>query len=369
MHADHHQLFNSMYLVFQMADQLSLEQTDKDGSERKATVSRKSSFLTSVLNVASKHTSPVKSGEGSIKGGRPVSAPTRSVSSVVLPSHSFYTLPSGLSHKKLREKRISLDEERYKRQARFQEGARAALQYQRRSLKSESLPRNYHSSSVSHNEEDDLKTSPVPSTLSPIATSRDSTSSTPMSLRQLSIDETPTVSKMQMEEIWKEVEGGASQPMEHDINDGVKSDSLQTVQHDSLEQVNCSSEYDMSEPMKHDQSEAVKHDSSMQGFIDSKPSDSPAIVDSRSLSDVETMDRTTGVGTSASLMKTDSSEVIHEADIVISLKETPDNNTLSHSQQLCPTPLSNGSVNYLSPKLREKTRPKTERVRSFSNKG
>ena len=95
-------------------------------------VVRKSSFLSSIMEVADKHT---------YKSSRPMSAPSRSVST---------TLPS--REKSLMQKQES--NEMLKQKINIEEGARAALQYtakhQNLHVKAMSLPRDHKPASLSH---------------------------------------------------------------------------------------------------------------------------------------------------------------------------------------------------------------------------
>lgn len=118
---------------------------DVKSSDKRPLVTRKSSFLSSIMQVADRHTT---------KALRPSSAPSRSTSSVILTSGSSTTLPShldGSDLRLLREKQCLEDIEKQKRRENIEQSARAALHYsaKRRSLKTMSLPRDHRSASHS----------------------------------------------------------------------------------------------------------------------------------------------------------------------------------------------------------------------------
>ena len=139
---------------------------DSVSLDRRSLVTRNSSFLSSVMQVADKHAT---------KTSRPMSAPTRSSSNIIMMSGSSSTLPSQLNAselKFLREKQRSQSNEKRRRRANIEEGARAALHYsaKRQSLKTMSLPRDHKSSLISlasstsgglEEKISDRKTSPV----------------------------------------------------------------------------------------------------------------------------------------------------------------------------------------------------------------
>lgn len=119
-------------------------QDDITSSNKRPLVSRKSSFLNSIMQVADKHTT---------KASRPLSAPSRSSSSITMTRGSFTTLPSqfnGSELRLLREKQRSENIERQKRRANIEQSARAAFQYsaRRQSLKTMSLPRDHESATL-----------------------------------------------------------------------------------------------------------------------------------------------------------------------------------------------------------------------------
>ena len=154
-----------------------------------------------------------RSAQSAQKTARPISAPIRSV-----PMGGSYTLPHSLTGgelKRLKEKRVSLGEEREKRRASIEEGTRAALQYVKH-RKTESLPRQYRSSSLSQSlgsEEEfrgshDRKSSSPAVVFSPVKVAPE-TPPTPLNLRNMSIDETREASFNQMDEIWRQVESGS----------------------------------------------------------------------------------------------------------------------------------------------------------------
>lgn len=143
----------------------SLHLGDDVTSGNRSLVTRKSSFLSSVMQVADKHAT---------KTSRPMSAPSRSSSNVIV-SGSSTTLPSQLNRSELRflkDHQHSEDTEKQRRRVNIDEGARAALHYsaKRQSLKAMSLPRDHRSSlnnaaalksSISREEEFDHKASPA----------------------------------------------------------------------------------------------------------------------------------------------------------------------------------------------------------------
>ena len=168
----------------------------------------------------------VRNGSLDHSRGRPMSAPNRSASTSGIKS-------SVLSHNVMeksggkREKRKSLDVERQRRVMNIQEGARVALQYsaKRHSTKSDSLPRESRSSSLTHSilsmdSDEDVQSSSntrirkfsSPAFKSPLHNARSSSIggsdgvSTPLNLRHLSIDQTREASLTQMDEIWRQVE-------------------------------------------------------------------------------------------------------------------------------------------------------------------
>ena len=186
------------------------------------------SILNSIMEVANRRTD-VQPGEAepeqetektttqsAHRNSRPISAPIRSV-----PTGGSYTLPHNLTGEELRrlkEKRVSLDEEREKRRASIEEGARAALQYVKH-RKTESLPRQYRSSSLNrslgseedfHSSHDRKSSSPAAifGVTSPVKVAPE-TPPTPLNLRNMSIDETREASFNQMDEIWRQVESGS----------------------------------------------------------------------------------------------------------------------------------------------------------------
>lgn len=120
-----------------------------DSVDEKSKVSRKSSFLSSILQVADKHATKTNN------NSRPMSAPSRSSSTtMVTGTCSSVTLPSQFNVselKVLRLKQQSEIDERQKRRLNIEESARAALHYsaKRQSLKTMSLPRDHRSSSLS----------------------------------------------------------------------------------------------------------------------------------------------------------------------------------------------------------------------------
>ena len=111
---------------------VSAHKSEQQVCDKHTEVVRKSSFLSSIMEVADKHT---------YKSSRPMSAPSRSVST---------TLPSG--EKLLMQKQES--NEKLKRKINIEEGARAALQYstkhQNLHVKAMSLPRDHKPASLSH---------------------------------------------------------------------------------------------------------------------------------------------------------------------------------------------------------------------------
>lgn len=180
--------------------------------------------------------------------GRPQSAPNRYTSSSSSSAATKNSSRQGGAmttspHKKttptstaaewlaMKEKRQSLDIERQNRMASIMESTQAAMKYSA-SRKSESLPREVRSSSLSHalmstgqptNDGSSngtgtkfrktsspiiqAVTTAVSSTAAGTADSRESiTVVSPLNLRHLSIDDTKQASLTQMDEIWKEVE-------------------------------------------------------------------------------------------------------------------------------------------------------------------
>lgn len=185
---------------------------------------------------------------GTSNSRRPLSAPNRSISAGAIGrnlqnSTTLPTASSGMSTgNRLREKRKSLDVERQRRIANIQEGARAAMHYsaKRRNSRpealprdSKSLPRDSRSASLTHSivstsSDNDLSgsghllnfrksSSPamtVPQHESSNSNASDTSSSTPLNLRHLSIDETREASLTQMDEIWRQVEAIGDKPSE-----------------------------------------------------------------------------------------------------------------------------------------------------------
>ena len=202
---------------------------------------------------------------------RPMSAPNRANQSAIAATPQFRTSGSSPSADKLKEKRKSLDIERQKRLMNIQESTRAALHYsaQRKTSKADSLPRDSRSASLTNSllsgsSDNDVASSgnvyyshkssspgpgpTTPSLSSPLHSSSltsplhpslpsplhqktevtsphhesvpsnasDSTAtstSMPLNLQRLSIDQTREASLTQMDEIWRQVEAGSeSQP-------------------------------------------------------------------------------------------------------------------------------------------------------------
>ena len=124
------------------SDPVGAHNSEQQVCEKHTKVVRKSSFLSSIMEVADKHTL-----------SRPMSAPSRSVST---------TLPSG-------EKSLLKQEsnKKLKRKINIEEGARAALQYsakhQNVHVKAMSLPRDHKPASLSHEKRSNGLSSATPS--------------------------------------------------------------------------------------------------------------------------------------------------------------------------------------------------------------
>ena len=161
------------------------------------------------------------------KEGRPYSAPSRSVSTGAVPLGTSYTLPpniSGAEITQMKEKRTSLSEEREKRKANIAESARAAQKFRtkRTSVKSDSLSRDYRSASLSsksgcsdeeffqQHSAKHIRKSSSPAVIARALHHQDdpvrNPSSSPLNLRNMSIDDTKEASFSQMAEIWRQVE-------------------------------------------------------------------------------------------------------------------------------------------------------------------
>ena len=172
---------------------------------------------------------------------RPLSAPNRSISTGAislanrtLPASSDGPLVGGSSEDdRLRKKRKSLDVEQQRRTTNIQESTKAAFQYsaKRKDSRSETLPpRNSRSTSlsrslVSTSSDNDLTSSgnayfckssspavALPQHESSNSTASEATSTTPLNLRHLSIDQTKEASLTQMDEIWRQVEAIGDKP-------------------------------------------------------------------------------------------------------------------------------------------------------------
>jgi hypothetical protein len=111
---------------------VSAQSSEQQECDKHTEVVRKSSFLSSIMEVADKHT---------YKSSRPMSAPSRSAST---------KLPSG--EKAILQ--IQESDEKLKPKIKIEEGARAALQYpakhQNIHIKAMSLPRDHKPASLSH---------------------------------------------------------------------------------------------------------------------------------------------------------------------------------------------------------------------------
>ena len=187
----------------------SLSETASSGS--KSLVSRKSSFLSSVMQVADKHAVATSA-------SRPMSAPTRS--SPNMASGGSATLPSQSNVRLVRDKQLS---EYKKRRANIEEGARAAFQYsaKRQSLKALSLPRGHkspslstgHSTSTQSNEDalDRNFSSPavMDNTATPVHSQDEHTPSGDHKLTNTSVS---VDGGFQIEQIWKEVATSEGHP-------------------------------------------------------------------------------------------------------------------------------------------------------------
>ena len=196
-------------------------QFHRDSSESHQKQKSDDSFITSVL-AASHGRGERESGITGTRGARPGSAPTRATSDSLIPLPPSSTPSSSSSSStevpklhRLRDRKISVEDERQKRLANIAESTRAALTFSamHKSKKSESLPRDQRFGSKSVGSEEELLgislQSKPPS--SPAATM--SSPSSPFNLRNMSIDETRKASMNEMEEIWKLVEnesGGSS---------------------------------------------------------------------------------------------------------------------------------------------------------------
>ncbi len=163
------------------------------------------------------------------KNARPRSAPTKTVTSIVsVPAHKSHTLPNKRNSlfKQAKDRQIA---EREKRTASIHNSAQILLKYaqnRQSSHSSSSLQADDQSptrinklfekstikqqSSVENSECRDLSCSRHSS--SSITMDECSSSSTPLNLRHISMDETRLASVMQMDSIWKQVESGDDSP-------------------------------------------------------------------------------------------------------------------------------------------------------------
>lgn len=179
---------------------------------------------------------------GTSNSRRPMSAPNRSISagaighnyrtSTTLPSSSGAQQAGPSADKMLWRKRKSLDVEQQRRTTNIQEGARIASEYsaKRKNSRTETVQRDSRSTScsrsvVSTSSDNDLtgsgnvyfckSSSPavtLPHHESSNSTASEATSTTPLNLRQLSINQTREASLTQMDEIWRQVEAIGDTP-------------------------------------------------------------------------------------------------------------------------------------------------------------
>lgn len=162
------------------------------------------------------------------KNARPLSAPTKTVASIVsVPAHKSHTLPNKRNSlfKQAKDRQTA---EREKRTASIHNNAQILLKYaqnRQSSHSSSSLQIDNQSptrinklfesaidqqKSVEDSESPDLSCSRHSS--SSITMEECSSSSTPLNLRHISMDETRLASVMQMDSIWKQVESGDDSP-------------------------------------------------------------------------------------------------------------------------------------------------------------
>ena len=196
------------------------------------------------------------------KTPRPISAPTKSLSSSVLISNKSHTLPtsiSGSDPKSMHKKQALLDKERKRRSSSIQANAQVLLKYsqERKYSRTGSLPREYQSLSQMFDLNDevssgdtkraarrtsspDLAHSPNSSSSVTTGTDEDNSSSTPLNLRHISMDETRVASLIQMDNIWRQVESGDDSPNPSSRVDESTIDFSSLLAPEVAESVDCS---------------------------------------------------------------------------------------------------------------------------------
>lgn len=191
---------------------------------------------------------------------RPLSAPTKSLSSSNILSSKSHTLPSRISvsgTKSMQEKQALLDLERKKRSNNIQTNAHVLLKYsqERRYSQTGSLPRDYQSITKYFNISDEAESNAAirgqslhdstcsPSSSTSVSTGQDDDNSlsTPLNLRHISIDETRIASLIHMDKIWRQVESGDDSPNTSEKMDGTTKTTFSSLlAHDLNHCINCS---------------------------------------------------------------------------------------------------------------------------------
>ena len=202
------------------------------------------------------------------KNPRPISAPTKSLSSSVLISNKAHTLPTSMSDsdpKSVQKKQELLDKERKRRSSSIQASAQVLLKYSQKRKYSQtgSLPREYQSLShimfdlgdeVSSGDTNIANRRPSSPELalslnssSSISTAmdEDNSSSTPLNLRHISMDETRVASLIHMDNIWRQVESGDDSPNPSGRVDDSTINLLSQLAPEASGSVDCSDSVEM----------------------------------------------------------------------------------------------------------------------------